>query len=157
MARLISIVYQPQNARYTAGHDDDFLRTPVETAELVADHGIRGDRKAGRNPRRQLNILSAAWLAAREREGYATAPGRFGEQLIVEGLDVDTLRPGDRLRLGEAAQVEITMPREGCTRLEAAQGKQGLDGKDIGVLARVVAGGTIRVGDDVTVLTPDAA
>jgi MOSC domain-containing protein YiiM len=150
MAHLSSIVYQPKDVEYAVGQTD-FIRVPLERVELVARHGLRGDRKAGHNPDRQVNVLSAEWLAAAAARGYRAAPGQFGEQLIVTGLDVGALPPGARLRLGPAAVLEIVKGRSGCSRLEAAQGKSIAGLGAIGVLGRVVVGGEIGVGDEVKV------
>ena len=151
MTRIESIVYQPLDRSY----DDptgDFIRVPLASAVLIPGHGLSGDRKAGHNPERQLNLLSAEWLAARAAEGYRAAPGQFGEQLVVTGLAVETLPAGTRLRLGGEAVIEITKGRNGCTRLEAAQGKSIAGVGPIGALARVVTGGRISVGDGVAVI-----
>jgi MOSC domain-containing protein YiiM len=157
MAKILSIVYQPEDQQYESGHTADFIRVPAQTVELVSNHGIKGDRKAGGNPRRQLNLLSKNWLEAKKAVGYKVAPGQFGEQIIVEGLEaegqaLEFLREGQRLQLGDVALIEITMPRVGCERLEAAQEATGLAGTHIGVLARVVEGGIISQGDPVHVL-----
>lgn len=151
MANLVSIVYQPVDREYVDPYGD-FIREPLIAAELVADHGIRGDRKAGHNPQRQVNLLSGGWLAEAAARGYRAAPGQFGEQLIVDGLDLAVLPPGTQLQLGDVAVLEIIKGRTGCERLEAAQGKSIKGLGAIGVLARVVAGGPIRVGDPVAVL-----
>lgn len=156
MAHLSSIVYQPRTHKYAAG-EKDFMRLPLETSELVAGKGLRGDKKAGRNADRQVNLLSTAWLAAAAAVGYRAAPGQFGEQLIIDGLDLIALPPGTRLTLGEAAVLEIVKARNGCTRLEAAQGRSIAGLGPVGVLARVIAGGPIRVGDPVAVLEPATA
>lgn len=150
MARLISIVYQPLDREYAAG-EIDFIREPLAEAELVAGRGLRGDRKAGHNPNRQINLLSAEWLAEAAARGYRAGPGEFGEQLVAEGLDVGALPPGTRVRLGEAAALEIVKGRTGCSRLEAAQGKPIAGLGPVGVMAKVVSGGLIRVGDPVVV------
>lgn len=152
MPNLISIVHKPHDSEYIEGQTD-FIRLPLETAELVAGHGIDGDRKAGHHSDRQLNMLSADWLAMAAARGYRAAPGQFGEQLIVDGLDLAGLPPGTRLQLG-AAELEIVKGRTGCTRLEAAQGRSIAGLGHIGVLARVIAGGPIRVGDPVAVVEP---
>lgn len=156
MAQIESIVYQPLDRDY----DDplgDFLRVARDVADLIADHGIAGDRKAGHNPARQLNLLSAEWVATRAAEGYRAAPGQFGEQIILSGLAVETLPPGTRLRLGDGAVIEVTKGRTGCARLEAAQGKSIAGLGPIGALARVVVGGRVRVGDPVAALTAEPA
>jgi MOSC domain-containing protein YiiM len=156
MAELFSIVYQPKDQEYDQDAID-YMRLPLAAAELVTDYGIAGDRKGG-HPSRQLNLLSLEWLEARRREGYRTGPGQFGEQLIVKGLDVLSLNPGDRVQLGDEAVVEITKPRTGCLRLAAAQRQaEELDVGSIGMMARVVDGGTIRVGDSAKVLQPSGA
>lgn len=151
MAEIVSIVYQPADFEYT-GDKSDFMRQPLESAELVAGHGIRGDRKAGHNPDRQLNLLPADWLAMAAGLGFRAAPGQFGEQLITDGIDLFALPPGARLQLGEQAVVEVVKGRSGCSRLEAAQGKSIAGLGPIGILARVIAGGQIRVGDPIVVL-----
>jgi MOSC domain-containing protein YiiM len=128
----------------------DFIREALPEAALVADYGIAGDRKAGRQQARQLNILSLEWLESLQPLGYRTEPGAFGEQIILKGVQLEQMQPGDRLRLGAEALVEITMPRNGCIRLEAAQGKSNdaFNGR-VGMMARVISGGIIRVGDPV--------
>jgi MOSC domain-containing protein YiiM len=154
MAQIVSIVYQPPDREYAAGQTD-YIRLPLAAAELVAGHGLRGDRKAGRHRDRQVNLLSADWLATAAAQGYRAAPGQFGEQLIVDLPGLETLPSGTRLALGDSAVLAIVKGRTGCSRLEAAQGQsiQGLG--PIGVLVRVVVGGPIRVGDPVAVLEPE--
>jgi MOSC domain-containing protein YiiM len=153
MAYIKSIVNQPKEQEYEDGRFDYFIRVPVQSANLIAGHGIKGDRKAGRNRKRQLNLLSDDWLAERAAEGYKAAPGEFGEQLIIGGLQVLDLQPGDVLQLGSAAQIEINKPRTGCSRLMAAQGHDGQwPGGFIGVLATVITSGVIHVEDEVLVI-----
>jgi MOSC domain-containing protein YiiM len=151
MASIFSIVYQPKDPAY-GEHAGDYLRLPLERANLVARHGIEGDQKAGHNPVRQLNLLSAEWLTALQPRGYKTQPGQFGEQIIVSGLAVERLEPGVRLQLGNEACIEIPKLRTGCERLEAAQGKSIAGLGPIGAMARVITGGVIQVGDPVVVL-----
>ena len=153
MPQLISIAYHPRDRAY----DDplsDFIRVPVETATLLANHGLDGDQKAGHNKTRQVNLLSAEWLAARAAEGYRAAPGQFGEQIIIEGLAVETLPAGARLAIGPEAIIAITKGRNGCERLQAVQPRPTTGLGPIGALARVVMSGPIRVGDAVRVLEP---
>jgi MOSC domain-containing protein YiiM len=146
MAEIISIVYKPQAAEQPAGR---YLRLPLERARLVAGHGIEGDTKGG-HARRQLNIMSAETLSALAAEGFTVDPGCMGEQIIVRGLDVNRLAVGDRLHLGDTATVEVTSLRTGCERFEAYQGKKREEAAGrLGVIARVLTGGVIQVGDAV--------
>ncbi len=156
MASIYSIVYFPEDMSYDLDlgkKKEAYLRVPVERATLVVGRGIRGDRK-GRNPDRQLNLLSLEWLESLKPRGYKTAPGEFGEQIIVAGLAVEDLAPGARLQLGSTSVIEVIKPRTGCSRLEAAQGQPVMTAGigRLGILAKVIHGGEIQVGDPVTLI-----
>ena len=154
-AHIYSIVIQPEGLEY-GETVERYLRFPIQAGYLIANHGLQGDQKAGHHPNRQLNLLSYEWLEGLRPKGYRTGPGDFGEQIILQGLPLESLQPGDRLQLGAEACIEITKPRTGCSRLEAAQGQrlEGLGGP-VGQLARVITGGEIRVGDPVRLLKRD--
>lgn len=153
MPEITSITYKPEQE--TSGGKDRFLRIAVERVNLIAGYGIEGDRKGG-HPTRQLNIMCAETLDDLANEGYNIEPGQMGEQLIVRGMNIDDLASGTHLQMGETAVVEVTKPREGCNRLETIQGKPAKNtvGR-IGVMARVVTTGEIRVGDVVRILQPE--
>jgi MOSC domain-containing protein YiiM len=148
---LESIVHQPKDRAYEEGRFADFIRVPVDSIRVLEDVGLEDDQKARGGSKRQVNVLSREWLDGMAPLGYRTAPGEFGEQLVVRGFRVEELLPGDRFRVGDEVVLEVTMPRHGCTRLQAAQGgRVAADVSDhVGMLTRVVAGGTIRVGDPV--------
>lgn len=147
MAEIVSIVYKPEE--WPDEPSGRYLRVPLQTARLIAGQGIEGDAKGG-HPRRNLNIMSAETLDELAAEGFTVQPGRMGEQIIVRGLDVNGMREGDRIHLGDSAVVEVTLARTGCERFEAYQGKHpSLAAGRLGVMARVVSDGTIRVGDGV--------
>jgi MOSC domain-containing protein YiiM len=145
MAQLESIVYKPSSAPVC---ETGYTRTALQQAELVRDYGIEGDSKGGGN--RQLNIMTLEVLQMLGAEGFQTQPGKMGEQLTVTGLDRNTLKAGDRIRIGDQAVVEMTEPRTGCAKFERHQSKLRTEAAGrLGMMARVVAGGTIKVGDEV--------
>lgn len=151
---LSSITYRPKDS--TPHPSDHFNRVPAESAMLVAGYGIEGDAKGGHH-KRQINIMGAATLQRLSEAGFKTGPGEMGEQMIIDGLDVDGLAVGARLRLGETATVEVTSLRTGCTRFETIQGQQRSDAEhQMGVLVRVLEGGPVRLGDPVVVLADQA-
>ena len=146
--QIYSIVYQTELSRLEEPYRFNRIRT--EHATLVANHGIQGDRKAGKSPKRQLNIMSLETLEQLNAEGYKTEPGAMGEQIIVQGMDLAKFERGTQLRFGENAVIEITMPRSGCVWFEKIQGKS--HDVDLGILARVLEGGEIHVGASVEVV-----
>lgn len=147
---VVSIVYRPRDAGRPQDH---FARVPTERVRLVEFQGIDGDAKGGSTDR-QLNVMCAEIVEQLRAEGFKTSPGELGEQLVIAGIDVANLAGGARLRLGEA-MIEVTMPRTGCARFEMIQGKlkQSVQGR-LGVMARVITGGEVAVGDSVALVPP---
>jgi MOSC domain-containing protein YiiM len=149
MSRIMSIVYTPKGSRKSS---TQYTRVPIETANLVAGYGIEGDTKGG-SRKRQLNLMSAEMIEQLQHEGYKTAPGELGEQIVIAGLDVVALVGGERIQIGESACVEIIALREPCERFAGIQGKTAASAEGrVGVMAKVVASGVIRVGDEVKML-----
>jgi MOSC domain-containing protein YiiM len=149
MGELVSIVYKPQDAVSDAA---GYARTPLREARLVVGHGIDGDLKGG-CPKRHLNIMAAETLQGLASEGFGASPGQLGEQLILSGIAVDALPPGARLQIGTSARVELTEPRTGCGKFERHQGKRKEEASGrLGMMARVITEGIIRVGDPVQIV-----
>lgn len=155
MPTLSSIVYSP--ATENPEPADHYQRVALTQATLTVKRGLTGDRKGG-HPDRQLNVMTAEVLAGLAAEGYQTAPGQMGEQLVVSGLDLNALAAGDRVQLGAEAVIEVVKPRTGCDRFEAIQKltRQQAAGR-MGQMCRVVVGGAIAVGDPVRVVVAEPA
>ena len=151
MASIYSIVYKPKD-RVNEQRMDFYVRSPLQEANLVANYGIQGDQNGGHHPDRQLNVLSREWQLGLMEKGYNIEPGQFGEQIVISGIAIETLEPGTRLQLGGEARIEVVKTRTGCDHFEAVQGKPVSGAGALGVMARVIASGVIRVGDPVTVL-----
>lgn len=149
MSQIASIVYKPQGMEVPA---HQFLRVELDEARLVAGYGIEGDLKGG-HPDRQLNIMSYETLTNLRAQGFRTEPGQMGEQIVLHRLDVNSLAPGTRLAVGSSAVIEVVKARTGCEHFSQIQGKPAsLAAGQMGVMARVIAGGLIRAGDPVQVL-----
>ena len=126
-------------------------KTPVPSAELVADWGIRGDAHAG--PwHRQVSLLGLGEIEAFRARGAEAAFGAFGENLVVDGLRMRLLPVGTRLMVG-GALLEITQIGKEChsrCRIYETMGDCIMPRE--GVFSRVLRGAVIRAGDTVTVL-----
>jgi MOSC domain-containing protein YiiM len=150
MPKIVSIAYSPLNAeRKPPSH---YSRVSHDSAVLIEGVGIEGDAKSGAQTR-HLNIMAAEMLEVLRSEGFHTGPGEMGEQIIVSEIDLTSLKAGDRLRFGDGATIEMVVPRTGCDRFERIQGhpKGSVKGR-LGIIARVVASGAIRVGDSVQLI-----
>ena len=96
--------------------------------------------------------MSAEALGSLQAEGFNIQPGQMGEQIIIEGIDLGSVGAGDQIQLGDAV-IEVVNQRTGCDRFQHIQGKSpALAQGRMGVMARVVADGTIHVGAPVRLL-----
>lgn len=123
---------------------------PVAEARLDAGHGIAGN--ANRGGRRQVTILEReAWDRHMGAVGGDLDPARRRANLLVSGCDLANSR-GRVLRIGDTAIV-IRGETKPCEQMEAAwPGLRAVmyDAWGGGAFGEVLAGGTIRVGDHVS-------
>jgi hypothetical protein len=151
---------------------------PEPAVELVAGHGVVGDVHAGATVKhrsraaktpdlpnlRQVHLLPVERLDELTAAGFPVGPGTIGENVTTRGIDLLSLPAGTKLRLGESAVVELTGLRNPCFQLDGI--KDGLknacldrdtDGnlvRKAGVMAVVVAGGVVKLGDLIQVDLP---
>jgi len=122
----------------------------VDRATFVADYGICGDGHAG--PwHRQVSLLSAEEVAEARKQLADLAPGGFAENLLVSGLDFDSLGMGSRLRLGKEVEVVITQIGKACHSHRCVVFERLGDClmPRRGLFARVFRGGAVSVGEPV--------
>jgi len=128
-------------------------KTPVDEAALVAEHGIDGDAHAG--PwHRQVSFLDAKDVQTMREKGLPDlADGAFAENFVLEGIDLDALGLGSRLRLGDEAEVSLTQIGKVChTRCAIYEATGDCIMPRLGVFARVTKPGKVAKGDAVEVL-----
>ena len=120
---------------------------PVPSADLITGVGIEGDKHAVAASHRQVLLADQEAL-----DEVGVEPGTIKENLTVQGLHVMGLPAGSRMRLGKTAVLEITEVCEPCFRMDEI--RIGLKAELVGrrgMVARVVNGGSIVVGDLITV------
>jgi molybdopterin adenylyltransferase len=126
----------------------------VPAAELRADFGIVGDAHAG-SGHRQVSLLAMESIEELRGQGADISPGDFAENVTAEGLDLSALAVGHKLRIGDAAILEVTQLGKRChgrCRIYEKLGDCIMPRQ--GVFARVVTGGRIRVGDVINANSP---
>jgi molybdopterin adenylyltransferase len=120
---------------------------PCESAQLIADWGLKNDAHAGKW-HRQVSILRAEDLENFIKKAGPVAAGAFGENLIVEGIENDKIKIGQRFRCNDAV-VEITQIGKTChndCEIKKRVGVCIMPHK--GIFLRVINGGIIKVGDE---------
>ncbi len=127
----------------------------VPEAELRADFGIVGDAHAGSGAR-QVSLLDLASIDDLRQKGADISPGDFAENLTVEGVDLSTLRVGQKLRVGGLVDLEVTQLGKRChgrCRIFEKLGDCIMPRQ--GVFARVLTGGRIQAGDTIELMKDD--
>ena len=160
----------------SAGHT--FGKETRDAIRLLAGLGVEGDAHLGetvkhrsrvaRDPTqpnlRQVHLIHAERHDELRAAGFVVGAGEMGENVTTRGVDLLGLPTGARLRLGDAAVVEVTGLRNPCTQLDrfqpglmAAVLDRDADGnlvRKAGVMAVVLSGGEVRPGDPVRVELP---
>ena len=122
-------------------------KSPVDSIELKKDHGIVGDAHAG-NWHRQVSLLSLTSVQYMKDRGAPVDRGSFGENIIVDGFEVDTLPVGTSLQLGSDVVLEVTQIGKECHDMCAigkAVGECIMPKK--GIFCKVIKEGTVKPGD----------
>ena len=119
------------------------VSTAHDRVNAVAGQGFEGCAHAN-PPKREVLFASKQYLDELDLE-----PGAIRENLTIEGADVHQWPVGQRVRAGEAL-FEVTMVCDPCHKMDALRDglRAELEGKR-GMLARIVEGGQVAVGDPV--------
>lgn len=128
----------------------------VELTRALAGIGLADDRLGQRGEAelttRQVTLIQAEHLdvIARLARVAFVDPIGLRRNLVVSGINLLALKNA-RLRIGDAAVLEIVGPCQPCSRMEEVIGPGGyaaMRGHG-GMTARVIEGGAIAVGDAV--------
>jgi MOSC domain-containing protein YiiM len=120
---------------------------PVQEATVISGLGLEGDRSAYEGNLRQVLFVDKEIL-----DGAGLEPGQVKENITVTGMNVAGVKPGQIFTIGDSITLEAVGDCEACSKMDAIrlglmdqlQGKRGM-------LAKVINGGSIKVGDSVSV------
>ncbi len=124
----------------------------VGKVKLVEDYGIENDAHAGKW-HRQVSLLSHEKIEAFRAKGAIVNDGAFGENIVVSGIDFKNLPVGTRFQCNEVI-LEMTQIGKECHHgCEIFQKMGDCIMPREGVFAKIIKGGEITVGDEMTVIS----
>ncbi len=118
---------------------------------LIPEWGIENDAHAG-DWHRQVSLLAGESIDNVKKILPSLKNGAFAENIITRGIDLTTLKIGDRLRLGDKVLLEITQigkkcHDDGCV-IKKATGDCIMPRE--GMFAKVIQGGEAQAGDPIS-------
>ena len=123
----------------------------VHEALFIEDFGLENDAHAGKW-HRQVSLLSYEKIQDFKKKGAPVENGAFGENLIVSGIDFKNLPVGTRFQSGDVVLEMTQIGKECHSGCEIYKIMGDCIMPREGVFARVIRGGRIREGDELTVL-----
>ena len=123
----------------------------VGSARFIEDWGIENDAHAG-TWHRQVSLLSHDRVEEFRARGAVVEDGAFGENLVVSGFGFKNLPVGTKFRCNDVL-LEMTQIGKQChAHCEIYKVMGDCIMPREGVFARVLHGGTISVGDPLSIV-----
>jgi len=151
--------------------DHGFCKLSEPTLDLVAGMGVRGDAHFGATVQhrsrvqadptqpnlRQVHLIQGELLDELAGDGFSVRPGQLGENITTAGVDLLALPVGTVMRIGEV-MLGVTGLRNPCRQIEGFHAgllkrvtdSSGQGHHQAGVMAVVLHGGTVSIGDTIT-------
>ena len=169
MSRVLSLSKSDQH---------EFSKLPCASIALIKGEGVSGDAHRGVTVQhrsrvevdpaqpnlRQVHLIHHELIQALQEKGFQVFASTMGENITTEGIDLLSLPRGAVLHIGEEAVIEITGLRNPCEQLDDFQkglmaavldkDPQGKLIRKAGIMAMVLAGGNISIGDPIKISLP---
>lgn len=124
----------------------------VPEAEIKTAYGLCSDAHAG-DWHRQVSLLAGESIARMREMGLEVSAGDFAENLTTTGIELFSLPLGTRLAVGEDVLLEVSQIGKEChTRCAIYYQAGDCVMPREGIFAKVLRGGMVRPGDQVTVM-----
>ncbi|MFU8819211.1 MAG: MOSC domain-containing protein [Desulfurivibrio sp.] len=123
------------------------IKQAVEEVELKESWGITDDAHAG-DWHRQVSLLAGESIDRVKEKLPKLAHGVFAENIVTRGVELTSLKIGDRLLVGDQVELEVTQIGKECHNSGCAIKKA--TGDCImpreGIFSRVIKGGKVKAG-----------
>lgn len=128
----------------------------VGSCKLIEHFGLEGDAHAGKW-HRQVSLLARESADIMRQKGVNVKDGDFGENIVTEGIELKSLPVGTILKIGNNIIMKVTQIGKLCHDRCAIYYKAGdcIMPRE-GIFAEIIKGGTIKTGDEITILEKGA-
>ena len=127
-------------------------KEPVESGLIKEEFGLVDDAHADCTSHRQISLLAEESIEKMRQMGLRVGPGDFAENLTTRGIDLPALPIGTRLVVGKEVVLEVSQIGKECHTRCAIFQQVGTCVMPLeGVFARVIRGGVVKPGDQITV------
>lgn len=121
----------------------------IDEVNVIEDFGFEGDAHAGKW-HRQVSLLALEKIDDFNAKGANVDFGAFGENLVVSGIELNKLPVGQKLKVGDEVELEVTQIGKKCHDKCAIFYQVGQCIMPTnGIFTRVLKGGKIKLGDEV--------
>ena len=119
----------------------------VQEATALSGKGLEGDRSCSEDNVRQVLFMDKETLDRMELQ-----PGQIKENITTHGIDLEQAKTGQVFFIGDEVTMEVVGECEACGKMDGIRAglREGLNGKR-GMLATVINGGPIKVGDSIRI------
>ena len=130
------------------------LKTEINEANFIEDFGIENDAHEGKW-HRQVSLLEFNKIDEFRKKGANVDFGAFGENIVLEGIELHTLPIGQLIKIGDVL-LEVTQIGKKCHDKCQIYYQVGecIMPKN-GIFTKVLKGGKVKVGDECSLVKSD--
>lgn len=130
------------------------LKTEINEANFIEDFGIENDAHAGKW-HRQVSLLEFNKIDEFRKKGANVDFGAFGENIVLEGIELHTLPIGQLIKIGDVL-LEVTQIGKKCHDKCQIYYQVGecIMPKN-GIFTKVLKGGKVKAGDECSLVKSD--
>lgn len=120
---------------------------PVDAATAISAQGLEGDRSCSADNTRQVLVMDRETL-----DHFELKPGQIKENITTSGLDLSQAKAGEVFFIGDSVTMEVVGECQPCGKMDAIRPglREQLGGRR-GMLAMVINGGPIKIGDSIRI------
>ena len=120
---------------------------PVDAATAISAQGLEGDRSCSADNTRQVLVMDRETL-----DHFELKPGQIKENITTSGLDLSQSKAGEVFFIGDSVTMEVVGECQPCGKMDAIRPglREQLGGRR-GMLAMVINGGPIKIGDSIRI------